>query len=405
MRPGAPPRATMARCRLPRSGSRSSSPAEPRGRVRGRRRGARRRGGSRRTSARGAAHPLRHRRSARSTPALAAAFADDPRGRRGAARRRVDRASPRGPHQAGPSRDLSLGARWLRGTREGGLVDPTGLERLIESVIRSRPSRITCRRAGSRRSPYRRRIATGRCRRLRSSTRGRSPPWSLDPASFPRAVRIAPQHAFASAAIRLSAPCASTAAPLRRRNCARTSPRPRAPARARARRRESTLHPAAEQRPGHIEPDAFAGPVFLLGKDAQRAPARSRRHRSRASAASTTSSRPGAVAGEGLRRRDQRGARSSEGPRHATDALAPRSRVRRHRQARDRLRDLRRRSRRVGGAAGRLLRLIMERDSPDESDLLSYLLFDGEFAGRLLEVGGPTRARHAELCAFFDAAL
>ena len=42
----------------------------------------------------------------------------------------------------------------------------------------------------------------------------------------------------------------------------------------------------------------------------------------------------------------------------------------------------------------------------DEADLASYLLFDGEFARRLIEVGrADARARHEELCRFFtDAA-
>ncbi len=45
--------------------------------------------------------------------------------------------------------------------------------------------------------------------------------------------------------------------------------------------------------------------------------------------------------------------------------------------------------------------------SPDEArgeaDLLSYLLFDGEFAELLIDLGRrDARARHADLCAFFD---
>ena len=41
----------------------------------------------------------------------------------------------------------------------------------------------------------------------------------------------------------------------------------------------------------------------------------------------------------------------------------------------------------------------------DQADLLSYLLFDGAFAGKLIELGrADARARHEELCAFFAAA-
>ncbi|MFO0640206.1 MAG: patatin-like phospholipase family protein [Polyangiaceae bacterium] len=60
---------------------------------------------------------------------------------------------------------------------------------------------------------------------------------------------------------------------------------------------------------------------------------------------------------------------------------------------------------RVRGVTGRLLRHVAGRGhAKNEDDLLSYLLFDGEFAGRLIEVGrADARARHDELCAFFDA--
>ena len=55
-----------------------------------------------------------------------------------------------------------------------------------------------------------------------------------------------------------------------------------------------------------------------------------------------------------------------------------------------------------GGLAGRVIRRIAEPDSRNEADLLSYLLFDGAFAGQLIELGrADARARHEELCAFF----
>jgi NTE family protein len=56
---------------------------------------------------------------------------------------------------------------------------------------------------------------------------------------------------------------------------------------------------------------------------------------------------------------------------------------------------------RVGGLLGRALRALADDDGSD-SDLLSYVLFDGEFAGQLIELGrADARARHDELCAFF----
>lgn len=59
-------------------------------------------------------------------------------------------------------------------------------------------------------------------------------------------------------------------------------------------------------------------------------------------------------------------------------------------------------SRSSGMIAGALRRLS-EWEGAGEADLLSYILFDGEFAARLIELGrNDARARHAELCAFFD---
>ena len=58
--------------------------------------------------------------------------------------------------------------------------------------------------------------------------------------------------------------------------------------------------------------------------------------------------------------------------------------------------------RRAPGMVGRLLRRIGEWDASGEADLLSYLLFDGEFANQLIELGrADAKARHDELCEFF----
>jgi NTE family protein len=58
-------------------------------------------------------------------------------------------------------------------------------------------------------------------------------------------------------------------------------------------------------------------------------------------------------------------------------------------------------SRRSRGLLARALRRIAEGET--EADLLSYLLFDGEFCGRLIEIGmADARARHDELVRFFE---
>jgi NTE family protein len=53
---------------------------------------------------------------------------------------------------------------------------------------------------------------------------------------------------------------------------------------------------------------------------------------------------------------------------------------------------------------GRALRRIGE--SETEADFLSYVLFDGPFAGLLIEMGrSDARARHDELASFFAKRL
>jgi NTE family protein len=58
-------------------------------------------------------------------------------------------------------------------------------------------------------------------------------------------------------------------------------------------------------------------------------------------------------------------------------------------------------ARRVPGWTGRVLRRVADGES--EADLLSYVLFDGEFAGRLIEIGrADARAKHDALVRFFE---
>ena len=55
------------------------------------------------------------------------------------------------------------------------------------------------------------------------------------------------------------------------------------------------------------------------------------------------------------------------------------------------------------GVLGRVMRRMADAEGASQADLLSYLLFDGEYAGRLIELGrADARRQHDELCAFFD---
>jgi NTE family protein len=61
-------------------------------------------------------------------------------------------------------------------------------------------------------------------------------------------------------------------------------------------------------------------------------------------------------------------------------------------------------AKRVRGLMGRALRRVAEGES--EADLLSYVLFDGEFCGQLIEMGrSDARAKHEELARLFERRL
>jgi NTE family protein len=61
---------------------------------------------------------------------------------------------------------------------------------------------------------------------------------------------------------------------------------------------------------------------------------------------------------------------------------------------------------RTGGIVGRLLRQIAGGETSREADLLTFLLFEGGYARQLIELGqNDARAKHDELCSFFEAQL
>ena len=58
---------------------------------------------------------------------------------------------------------------------------------------------------------------------------------------------------------------------------------------------------------------------------------------------------------------------------------------------------------RVFGVLGKVMQRLADGEASREADLLSYLLFDGRFAGQLIQLGREdARAQHQQLCALFD---
>ena len=58
----------------------------------------------------------------------------------------------------------------------------------------------------------------------------------------------------------------------------------------------------------------------------------------------------------------------------------------------------------VPGMLGKVMKRLAHGEATREADLLSYVLFDGEFAGRLIEIGRADAAQHHDaLCRLFDA--
>lgn len=311
---------------------------------------------------------------------------------------------------------LSMGRRWVRGDRdagpssprEGGLVDPQGLERLIEREIPFAAIDDNLRRGHlDALTVSTTHVASGRTVVYVHRAALDLPPWSHDPTVAPRAARITARHAFASAAVpilfrpvlldgefhcdgglRQNVPLS----PARRLGaCGVIVVNPR-----------FIKPPAAEIR---RESEPFPGPLSLLGKtlnallldrvDTDLARLSSINEILEAGRRSygegfveRINEALGYAEGRGLRTMRTLLIRASEdigqlAARYVrSDAFA----------------------RRVGGGTGRLMRRLGEREAADESDLLSYLLFDGEFARELIELGrSDARARHAELCTFFEA--
>lgn len=311
---------------------------------------------------------------------------------------------------------MQMGARFLGRerpvpsgvpVREGGLLAPEGLERLIE-----------------RRIPFRRIDANLRAGHLDALTvstthvasgstvvyvhRAHAGPldWSPDPTTIGRPARITARHALASAAIPILFRAVAIDGDYHCDGGLRQNV-PLSPARRLGARRVLVVNPryiAAAPLDDREAEDLFPGPLFLLGKtlnalllDRIDTDLARLETINRILEAGTRVAGPGFV--DALNR--EMGHAPGRGLR-TMRAMLVRASADIGRLAAEHVRSPAF-ARKVGGVAGRLMRRLAEPDSRSESDLLSYLLFDGDFCAQLIDLGrSDARARHDDLCAFFS---
>jgi NTE family protein len=295
--------------------------------------------------------------------------------------------------------------------RRGGLLDPRGIETIVRQAIS--PEGI------------RRNLEAGRIKAFTVSTTdvasGRTviflqrkdpglPPWGHDPTITVRAAQISAEHALASAAVPLLFPAVRIDGNYYCDGGLRQNV-PLSPARRLGADGLIVVNPRyipSESPPPEIalarERD-YPGPFFLFGK------ALNALLLDRIDADIDRLHRINLILEAGMRR---------FGP-HFVDELNKElgDKGRLHRLKRLRVVHIRA-SRDIGsmaadfarspdfapratGMIGKIVRRISEWEGAGEADLLSYILFDGEFSARLIELGrNDARARHEELCSFFD---
>jgi NTE family protein len=289
--------------------------------------------------------------------------------------------------------------------REGGLIRPEGLERLMRSTIPFERIQANidagCLDALTVSTTH---VASGHTVvYVQRSDRG-LPRWSHDPTTVARAAQIGAQHALASAAI----PILFRAVRLDdewhcdgglRQNV------PLSPARRLGASRVLVINPryvSTTPLDDRGADDLFPGPLFVLGKtlnalllDRIDTDLARLETINRILAAGTRANGPGFV--ETLNR--EMGFAPKNGLRFMRALL-----VRASQDIGRMAAEFARSPAFTGdGLTGRLIRRLGEPDSRNEADLLSYLLFDGAFAGQLIELGrADARARHAELVEFFS---
>ena len=310
---------------------------------------------------------------------------------------------------------LQMGARLLgreptvahdAPVREGGLIAPEGLERLVAKRIpfdriddNIRAGHVDALTVSTTH------VASGRTVMYVHRREPGAVEWSYDPTTEGRAARITARHALASSAIPILFRAVKLDGDYHCDGGLRQNV-PLSPARRLGAKRVFVVNPryvSTAPLDHRAAEDLFPGPLFLLGKtlnallldridtDLARLETINRileagKRVSGHGFVEALNREMGFAAGKGLRTMRALLVRASAdiGQMAAQFVRSPAFA-------------------RVGGLPGRLMRRLAEPESRSESDLLSYLLFDGEFAGQLIELGrADARARHEELCAFFS---
>lgn len=292
--------------------------------------------------------------------------------------------------------------------REGGLIAPEGLENLVARAIpfdrieeNLRAGHLDALTVSTTH------VASGRTVVYVHQRDRALPRWSHDPTTIARATPITARHALASAAIPILFRAVALDGDYHCDGGLRQNV-PLSPARRLGAARVLVVNPryiSTEPLDDRAAEDLFPGPLFVLGKtlnalllDRIDTDLARLETINRILAAGTRYAGEGFV--DGLNR--EMGFHDGQGMRPMA-ALLVRASQDIGRLAAEYVRTPA--FARISGMAGRLMRRLAEPDSRNEADLLSYVLFDGGFAGQLIELGrADARARHEELCDFFAAA-
>jgi NTE family protein len=309
----------------------------------------------------------------------------------------------------GLARNLfGLRRRWGRAGEPGGLINPAGLEGTVRGWIRFDAIQENLEKGRLQGlSLSATHVATGRTIVFVQVAKGKEPSWSPDMTIIPRVTSIEARHVLASAAVPILFPPVNIdgeyfcdgglrhnvpLSPARRLGADRllvVNPRYAGP-------RKLLPAGAGEGRPSLLFSFGKALNAMLLDRvdnDIDRLhkintilDAGTRRFGPRF--VPELNSELGYPEGKGLRPLDVMLVRASEdiGKMAGDFVRSPSFRSR------------------APGLLGRMLRRLADSETSQQSDLISYLLFDGGFARQLIELGRrDAKARHDELCAFFAA--